>query len=114
MNDEIELEALKNLRTYINQRLQTAEDLTESAPMVIVLESVLRIIDNYIEEEEDSQLLAPTSYEYRHIANNQYSKLKDSIVELMNEGWETFGGIEKERQAYQSETEYSQIMRRVK
>ena len=60
------------------------------------------------------ELRKPKIYEYRHIANNQFSKLKDSIVELMNEGWETFGGIEKERQAYQSETEYSQIMRKVK
>lgn len=59
-------------------------------------------------------LREPKIYEYRHIANHQYTKLKDSIVELMNEGWEAVGVIEKERQAYQSETEYSQIMRKVK
>lgn len=60
------------------------------------------------------ELKKPKTYEYRHIANNQYSKLKDSIVELMNEGWEAVGVIEKEREAYQHSTEYSQIMRKVK
>jgi len=60
-------------------------------------------------------------YEYRHIANNQFSKLKDSIVQLMNEGWETVGGIEKNVEKLGDVTrpistivEYSQIMRRNK
>ena len=70
----------------------------------------------YLDEliKATDELRKPKIYEYRHIANNQFSKLKDSIVELMNEGWETFGDIEKEREAYQHSTEYSQIMRKVK
>lgn len=61
-----------------------------------------------------NKLNKPASYEYRHLANNQFSKIKDSIVELMNEGWERVGEIEKNKEECGYITEYSQIMRRIK